>query len=167
MKYNPSDAARACNVSVNTIRGWIRDHSEHFTSGARGESGNRLLSDKDMNTLKYIAGLRSEGLQKDAIGVRLQETAIGDIETIAPLQSPSIAIQAAPDATEHTPASIMVIEAINAIETRIEGRLVAVEAVAKEASKNRRDMVLMFCAGFCAACLVFLLLVALAALYGR
>ena len=32
MKYNPSDAAKACNVSVNTIRGWIRD---------RGESGNK------------------------------------------------------------------------------------------------------------------------------
>lgn len=80
MKYNPSDAAKACNVSVNTIRGWIRDHAAHFTPGARGESGNSVLSDKDLNTLKYIAQLRAEGLLKDAIGVRLQEVAIGDTE---------------------------------------------------------------------------------------
>ena len=85
MKYNPSDAAKTCNVSVNTVRGWIRDFGEHFTTEARGESGNRLLSDKDLNTLKYIASLRSNGLQRDAIAQRLQETSIGEAETLQDL----------------------------------------------------------------------------------
>lgn len=100
MKYNPADAAKACNVSVNTIRGWIRDFAPHFTPEARGESGNRLLSDKDLNTLKYIAALRSEGLQRDAIGLRLQETSIGETETLVDVQKPAIALQSPQNAPE-------------------------------------------------------------------
>lgn len=48
------------------------------------------LTDKDLNTLKYIAQLRAENLQQAAIAQRLQETSIGEVETLVALQGPSI-----------------------------------------------------------------------------
>ncbi len=137
MKYNPADAAKACNVTVNTIRGWIRDFSEHFTPGARGESGNRLLSDKDMNTLKYIASLRLEGLQRDAIGVRLQEVTIGETETLADVPASSIAPPALPEAPHASPSSIVAPEYLLSVERRFE----ALEASVRDGKQGQRDYV--------------------------
>lgn len=164
MKYNPSDAARACNVSVNTVRGWIRDFGEHFTPGARGESGNRLLSDKDMNTLKYIASLRSEGLQRDAIAQRLQEVEIGEAETIEPLQEASIALAPpAPQETQHAaPPAIVGSEYL----LRLEARLAAVEASGQAAQQSQRHAVFYVALGALGMGILFLLLIGLAVLYG-
>jgi DNA-binding transcriptional MerR regulator len=165
MKYNPSDAAKACNVSVNTVRGWIRDFGEHFTPGARGESGNRLLSDKDMNTLQYIAALRSEGLQRDAIAPRLQEVEIGEAETIEPLQEASIAIASpiSPDVRHATPALTV---ALDDLEKRIDAKFEALQQARQADEQRRRDPLQTFVLGFLTACALFLMLLLLAVLYG-
>lgn len=160
MKYNPSDAAKACNVSVNTVRGWIRDYGQHFSAAARGESGNRLLSDKDMNTLKYIAQLRSEGLQKDAIGVRLQETAIGDVETIVPLQSTSITQPASPESHSDAPLMLAV---VNDLQTQVR----ALQQARQEDKQNRQSQTLIFLLGLTAGIVLTVGLLAVAALTMR
>lgn len=160
MKYNPADAAKACNVSVNTIRGWIRDYGEHFTPSARGESGNRLLSDKDLNTLKYIASLRLEGLQKPAIAQRLQEVAIGDTETLVALQAPSIVSEALQKPTEAAVMPLAMLEHYEALEKRMDARLTAIEA-------NNRSWVQGLAVGFIGAALFFLILLLLISIYHR
>src|SRR4051812_39604999 len=99
-----------------------------------------------MNTLKYIAAMRSEGLQKDAIGVRLQETVIGDIETLAALQGTAIAqtsaagstlqpYKDAPDVLDSTPSALMALEAITTLQRRFE----TLEAAVKEDKQSLRD----------------------------
>lgn len=157
MKYNPSDAAKACNVSVNTVRGWIRDFGEHFTPEARGESGNRLLSDKDLNTLQYIASLRSNGLQRDAIAQRLQETAIGEAETLADVQKPAIALQPTPAVPS---ADFAALVALNDLQTQI----TALQQAKEEVKRSRQRDTLIYLLGFASGIVLAVGLLAVAAL---
>ncbi len=157
MKYNPSDAAKACNVSVNTIRGWIRDFGEYFTPEARGEGGNRLLSDKDLNTLQYIASLRSNGLQRDAIAQRLQETSIGEVETLAPLQKPS---EAQPALQESHGNDFAALVALNDLQTQIR----ALQQTKEEVKRSRQRDTLIYLLGFASGIVLAVGLLAVAAL---
>lgn len=157
MKYNPSDAAKACNVSVNTIRGWIRDFGEHFTPEARGEGGNRLLSDKDLNTLQYIASLRSNGLQRDAIAQRLQETSIGEAETLVDVQKPAIALQPTPAAPS---ADFAALVALNDLQSQI----TALQQAKEEVKRSRQRDTLIYLLGFASGILLAVGLLAVAAL---
>lgn len=164
MKYNPSDAAKACNVSVNTIRGWIRDFGEHFTPEARGEGGNRLLSDKDLNTLQYIASLRLNGLQRDAIAQRLQETSIGEAETLVDVQKASIALQTAtiaqPTGQESPSNDFAALVALNDLQTQI----LALQQAKEEVKRSRQRDTLFFALGLTAGIVLAVGLLAVAAL---
>lgn len=157
MKYNPSDAAKTCNVSVNTVRGWIRDFGEHFTPEARGESGNRLLSDKDLNTLKYIASLRSNGLQRDAIAQRLQETSIGEAETLVDVQKPETVLQPTPAAPS---ADFVALVALNDLQKQI----AALQQAKEEVKRSRQRDTLIYLLGFASGILLAVGLLAVAAL---
>ena len=167
MKYNPSDAAKACNVSVNTIRGWIRDFGEHFTPEARGEGGNRLLSDKDLNTLQYIASLRSNGLQRDAIAQRLQETSIGEAETLVDVQKAAIALQTAaiaqPTGQESPNNDFAALVALNDLQTQIR----SLQQAKEEVKRSRQRDTLIYLLGFASGILLAVGLLAVAALMLR
>ncbi len=164
MKYNPSDAAKACNVSVNTVRGWIRDFGEHFTPEARGESGNRLLSDKDLNTLQYIASLRSNGLQRDAIAQRLQETAIGETETLVDVEKPAIALRPTTEAQQALQqaqeAFLSRVRIIDDLQTQIN----VLQQIKEEVKQSRQRDTLIFALGLTAGIVLAVGLLAVAAL---
>ena len=74
-----TEAARECNVTLNTIRNWCKDYGAFLSSGATVASGQREFTPHDIEVLKYIALLRSEGMQKGAIVQRLGETTFPDV----------------------------------------------------------------------------------------
>lgn len=110
MQHTPNQAAKACNVSVNTIRNWCKDYAGHLSAGAQpGGAGARLLTSRDLEVLRYIAQLRAENMTHEQVNQRLAETKIGETETLVqptpdlretlqdppmPVQSPSDALQA-------------------------------------------------------------------------
>lgn len=110
MQYKPSEAAKACNTSVNTIRNWCRAYAAFLSPGASGEGGQRTLTGKDLNTLQYIAQLRAENLQYPAILQRLQETSIGDVETFIPLQHPPMPSTAITEGLQPAPEYFLMVE---------------------------------------------------------
>lgn len=117
MIYKPSEAAKACNTSVNTIRNWCRDFASFLSPGASGEGGNRRLTDRDLNTLKYIAQLRSENMQQAAIVQKLQSVSIGDVETAVTTSTPAMPSTALTDTLQPPPAFfVMVDNRLSALE---------------------------------------------------
>jgi len=74
-----TEAARECNVTLNTIRNWCKDYGVFLSSGATVASGQREFTPHDIEVLKYVALLRSEGMQKGAIVQRLGETTFPDV----------------------------------------------------------------------------------------
>ena len=174
MQYKPSDAAKACNTSVNTIRNWCRDYAVFLSPGARGNGANRILTDKDLNTLKYIAQLRAENLQQAAIAQRLQETSIGEVETLVALQDPPIrphlpekmeesAPVAAQEGLQQAPAMLLV---LNDLEKRIDTKFEALEAARQEDRRERLDRLTMLGLGICIGLLLALIIFVVGWLYG-
>ena len=170
MQYKPSDAAKACNTSVNTIRNWCRDYAVFLSPGARGNGANRILTDKDLNTLKYIAQLRAENLQQAAIAQRLQETSIGDVETLVALQGPSIGPPPPEEMKELAPVASQeglqqaqgLVVALEAMQRQID----AIQQAVQHADRRRFDTVTVLGIGICIGLLFAAILIGLAYLYG-
>jgi DNA-binding transcriptional MerR regulator len=170
MQYKPSDAAKACNTSVNTIRNWCRDYAVFLSPGARGNGANRILTDKDLNTLKYIAQLRAENLQQAAIAQRLQETSIGEVETLVALQGPSIGPPPPEEMKELAPVAAQeglqqaqgLVVALEAMQRQID----AIQQAAQHADRRRFDTVTVLGIGICIGLLFAAILIGLAYLYG-
>lgn len=174
MQYKPSDAAKACNTSVNTIRNWCRDYAPFLSPGARGNGANRILTDKDLNTLKYIAQLRAENLQQAAIAQRLQETSIGEVETLVALQNPPIpsplleqtdklAPVAAQEGLQQAPAMLLV---LNDLEKRIDAKFEALESARQQDRRERVDRLTMLGVGICIGLLLALIIFIVGWVYG-
>ena len=169
MQYKPSDAAKACNTSVNTIRNWCRDYAAFLSPGARGNGANRILTDKDLNTLKYIAQLRAENLQQAAIAQRLQETSIGEVETLVALQGPSIGPPPPEEMKELAPVAAQeglqqaqgLVVALEAMQRQID----AIQQAAQQADRRRFDPVTSIGLGFVGGLLFCAILIMLAWLY--
>lgn len=163
MQFRPVDIAKECNVSVGTVRSWCAEFSEFLSAGANPTEGERKLNEHDLEVCRYIAQLRTEGMSKPQIALRLRETSFGTIEkpTEAPqnateaLQAPQKLIEAPPEA-----AALSVV-AIEALQKRID----AIEANSR--AKTLQFGVSMFAAGFCAACVLFLIVVVLISIYAH
>ena len=80
VQMRTTEAARECNVTLNTIRNWCKDYGAFLSPGATVASGQREFTPHDIEILRYIALLRSEGMQKGAIVQRLGETVFPEIE---------------------------------------------------------------------------------------
>lgn len=164
MQFRPADIAKECNVSVGTVRSWCSEFSEFLGPGANPADGDRKLSDRDLEVCKYIAQLRQEGMSKPQIALRLRETSFGTIEPPeAPTEKPTEALQTLQTnlqtAVEPASAAQLPLMAIDAINKRID----AIEATSQ--TKTLQFGVSMFALGFCAACLLFLLIVVLVSIY--
>ena len=170
MQYKPSDAAKACNTSVNTIRNWCRDYAAFLSPGARGNGANRILTGKDLNTLKYIAQLRAENLQQASIAQRLQETSIGDVETLVTLQDPPISPSLLEERKELAPVAAQeglqqaqgLVVALEAMQRQID----AIQQAVQHADRRRFDTVTVLGIGICIGLLFAAILIGLAYLYG-
>jgi DNA-binding transcriptional MerR regulator len=163
MKYGTTEVARACNVTLNTVRNWCKDYSAYLSPGASGSDGQRVFSGRDLEVVKYIAQLRTEKMQKGAILQRLSETTFAEIdERTDATDTTFTAIQNAPDAQGDASAITVALHAITTLQRRFE----ALEASVTESKRNQRDGVLMFGVGFIAALLFVVVIIGLAVLYG-
>jgi DNA-binding transcriptional MerR regulator len=173
MQYHTTDVSKACNVTLNTVRNWCKDYGQFLSDDATVTTGQRSFTGRDLEVFKYIALLRSEGMQKGAIVQRLGETTFADID------SGANSIEANPSPGDHSstvdatlqahrnelmapdgaPALIVVVD-------DLQKRMALLEASTKEDRHNQRDGVMMFGLGFIAALMFVLLIIGLAVLYG-
>lgn len=84
MQYKPAQIAEIFDVSPNTVRNWARWHGEYLDDSATpGPGATRLFSGRDMQVLKAINQLRSQGLTTDEINARLAVMTFPIVEPIA------------------------------------------------------------------------------------
>ncbi len=138
MQYHTTDAAKACNVTLNTIRNWCKDYSAFLSAGATVATGQREFTGRDMDVFKYIALLRSEGMQKDAIVQRLGETTFPEIEEGAIIEQPAL--------QETPPSAPAPLGARDDLETR----LALLERSVIETQRAQRPNVWWFAVGLLA-----------------
>lgn len=91
-------AAKIAGISEQSARNYSRDYAEFLSPPARGETGTRLWSDEDVQTLVTVASLRREGVPQAEIIERLRA---GDIVVDA-TPTPQQATPSAQDAPHST-----------------------------------------------------------------
>ena len=138
MQYHTTDAAKACNVTLNTIRNWCKDYSAFLSAGATVATGQREFTGRDMDVFKYIALLRSEGMQKDAIVQRLGETTFSEIEPDAILAPPSL-----PETHHNAPAPLVALD-------DLQSRVALLERSVIETEQRNRPNLWWFAVGLAA-----------------
>ena len=103
MQFRPADIAKECAVSVGTVRAWCSEFSEFLSVGANPTDGERKLNEQDLEVCKYIAQLRTEGMSKPQIALRLRETV-----TQKPTEKPTEALQIVEESPQETPQAAVV-----------------------------------------------------------
>jgi len=124
------EVATHLGVSVGTMRNWSDQYADYLSETARpGHLPERRFTDHDLTVLTYIKQLRSEGLQAEQIRSRLDETTLATGEIITqqttteadkPQQTTELAPPDAQESTHSTPAPIVALDTILAIERRFE-----------------------------------------------
>jgi len=156
--FAPHDLAGMFDVSVMTIRRWAEYHAEHLSDGANPTAGqSRRFTWADVETMRQIKALRDSGLSVEAINAKLTEANVpaNTAVTVPVSVAPVPAAQEGPEASQ---LPVMVLESL---QKRIE----AIETNHK--TNVAQHGLAMFALGFCAACLLFFILVYLISIYSR
>lgn len=160
-----SEAAEAVGVTIHSIRRWAEWHSAYLSPGANPETGQpKRFAGRDIEVLKHVKALRSEGLQTIAINEKLAGLTFAEIEVIDTPGLGSIepeAIQTAPEALQAVPAQNLTVDYLQAIERRF----LALETAREDDKREQRGFVQGLALGFIAAALFFLILVVLISIY--
>ena len=99
---SPTFTAELLGIKPLTLRRWCEYHAEHLSPGTNPPSGQaRRFTDKDIEILKHVKHLRSQGFNTATINAQLagltfaevvtaerSEDDGGDSEELAPLASP-------------------------------------------------------------------------------
>jgi len=160
-----SEAAEAIDVSIHSLRRWCEWHKAHLSPGANPDPGHaRRLTGVDIEVLRHVKALRSEGLQTVAINEQLAGLTFAEIDTSAhgAGDREEIAPTAAQEKLQQTPGPIMAPEYFMSIERRFE----ALEAARQEDRRDRFDQLTMLGLGVCFGLLFCAILIGLAWLYG-
>jgi DNA-binding transcriptional MerR regulator len=113
MPLTTRQLARHAHVSEQTVRNYSRDYGALLSPAARGETGNRLFSDEDVQIFCTIASLRREDVPPAEIVERLQR---GDIYIEATPSSP----QATPSHTDTPQGAQTALVALSTIQARLD-----------------------------------------------
>lgn len=153
--HQPAEVAKLLDVSAFTVRRWCEWHSAYLSPGANPSPGRpRRLSAQDVEALRHVAQLRTQGLTTVEINAQLEGKTFAVVETQPPAQD------APPSSSESitaTSAPIVGIDALAVMET-FKGRLDAIE-------RTQRDRFTWFLYGFLACGVIFGLLLLLAVLF--
>ena len=156
-----TDAAKACNVSLNTIRNWCRDYGIFLSPGASAKGEARAFTGRDIEVLKYVALLRSEGMQRDAIIQRLGETSFSEIETNEPsdqgVDSTELTTVDTQESQQQVPAMLVI---LNDLEKRMDAKFEVLQQARRFDAVGFVGIGIIIGIAFCT------LLIALASLYG-
>lgn len=152
----PAAAGEILDVSGMTIRRWCAAHADHLSAGANPAAANtpRLLTARDVEVLKHVKDLRSQGLTEVSINERLTGITFGEVDP--PLQ------QAAE--THQEPAVAFLAPALLDALTQ---RLDAAQAAAERAQRDKLWVFIVgFAVGIAAMAALLLIMLGLAALAG-
>jgi DNA-binding transcriptional MerR regulator len=133
----PTQVAKIANVHPNSIRNWSTRFGEFLSPDARGEKGNRLYMERDIEVLCMVAALNKSGVPLDEIAGRLRD---GDVPPVVDVATPNL--QHPPQTTQ---TGLEATFALQAILSSHSARLDALErsaAVKDEQRKERRDVAL-------------------------
>jgi hypothetical protein len=156
--FTPHEAAQMIGTGAHNVRRWCEWHADHLSEGANpGQDKPRRLTARDVEVLKTVNDLRKQGLQTLTINEQLSTMTFAIVDTES-LQHPIMPSQAAQEGQGGPPTALQVVEAINAIESRVEARVKALEG-------RQRDNVLMFLYGFLASAALFGLILLLMILF--
>ena len=126
--------ARLARASEQSIRNWSRDYGEWLSPGARGDRGQRLFDDADVQTMCTIAELRRANVPPD--------------EVMARLRASDVYIDVAPSADDHTTPQQTTPSPQHAIEgpsdalllpVALSGLQARIEAIEREQARTRRN----------------------------
>lgn len=157
--HQPSEVAKLLGVSAFTVRRWCEWHSAYLSPSANPSPGRpRRLSAQDVEVMRHVAQLRTQGLTTVEINAQLEGKTFAVVES--ELQhSPTEAPQLAPETHSTALAQNVGIDATTALQALV-GRLDAIE-------RTQRDRFTWFLYGFLACGVLFGLMLLLAVLYGR
>ena len=160
-----SEAAEAIDVSIHSLRRWCEWHKAYLSPGANPAAGQpRRLTGVDIEVLRHVRALRSEGLQTVAINEQLAGLTFAEIDTgdHGAGDSEEIVPTDTQEKLQQTPGAIVGPEYLMAIERRFE----ALEAARQEDRRDRFDQLTMLGIGICIGLLFCAILIGLAWLYG-
>jgi len=160
-----SEAAETIGVTIHSLRRWCEWHMAYLSPGANPVAGQpRRLTGVDIEVLRHVKALRSEGLQTVAINEQLAGLTFAEIDMDGHRagDNEELATQDAPESPLAPPAAIMASEYFIAIERRFE----ALEQARQEDRRDRFDQLTMLGIGVCFGLLFCAILIGLAWLYG-
>ena len=161
----PTFTAELLGINPLTLRRWCDYHAAYLSSGCNPPTGQaRRFTDKDIEILKHVKHLRSQGFSTTIINEQLAGLTFAEIEqSDQPDDEPSLDIAIAPqnvsDALQASPAILMTLEAMRS-------EIASIRAVASEAKQGQKDAIQWFAFGFIAAGIFFLIIIVAAWLYG-
>ena len=140
-------------IKAGTLRRWAEYHSAYLSTTANPLAGQaRRFTHKDVEVLRMVAELRSQGLTVGGINDRLSAITFPDVEESEAVdESTELAPVASQEGHQSTPAMLMV---LNDLQRQIDG-----------IQQSRRDNVSWFALGFLVAGFLFLGMVLLSWLY--
>lgn len=87
MPYPPKQAAILAQISVASVKNYVKNHDAYFSASARPGPGiARSYTDRDIQVLRTIARMSREGLAKEKISERLAD---GELDGWQPTDSVS------------------------------------------------------------------------------
>ena len=156
---SPTFTAELLDIKPLTLRRWCEYHAEHLSPGTNPPSGQaRRFTDKDIEVLKHIKHLRSQGFNTAIINERLAGLTFAEVITVERSEDDSadsedLATQNAPESLQQAPQSFVV--ALQHIERRMDAY-----------ERRRLDTVTSIGLGFVGGLLFCAILILLAWLYG-
>jgi DNA-binding transcriptional MerR regulator len=150
--FTPNEAAIMLGTAAHNVRRWTEYHAAHLSPLATPPPGQaRRYNGRDIEVLKHVKALRSQGLTVPVINEQLAGLTFAEIDTSA-ADSVTIASVGSQEGVQQAPG---VIVALQAIEQRID----AIE-------RKRLDTVTAIGIGICIGLLFAAILISLAWLYG-
>lgn len=82
----PKEAARAADISIDTLKRWLAAYSDYFSPGATPPPGRqRNLDAHDLRVLFMIASLRDAGMSHEEVGASLERARADEWRDLPPL----------------------------------------------------------------------------------
>ena len=157
---SPTFTAELLDIKPLTLRRWCEYHAEHLSPGTNPPSGQaRRFTDKDIEVLKHIKHLRSQGFNTATINAQLGGLTFAEVITSERSEDDTaVASVGSPDGLQQAPAFLV---AVQDLQRQID----AIQQANQEAKRNQIDRLTMLGIGICIGLLFCAILIGLAYLY--
>lgn len=159
----PHATAALLDITPVTLRRWCDYHAAHLSTVANPLSGKaRRFTGRDVEVLKHVRSLRTQGLTTADINEQLAGLTFAVIDTDEHrADSGEIVPQTAPEGLQQAPAPIVTVDTIIAIQRQIE----ALQQARQEDVRSRRDAIYLIAIGIVIGLLFAVGMIVLAWLY--